>query len=267
MIQSRPRKKGGSWSFSDYTHRLPEITEEAKAIDATYILDGEIVFFNAEGISEFTPCQRRCSTQDLGKILYLKRKYPLNFLAFDILEWNESNLRDVPYLKRKAELESFLDNWLFPSSCIKIVVHSDNPKQLFEDTISRGGEGIILKRESSQYHEGIRSYSWLKIKLIQKEVCQVVGYTEGKNRRSKYFGSLVLTQNGKYVGNVGSGFSDHELAEITDHLKKCPRCKPPFQIDEPYTAVRTNLKVLVRFHKRTENGVFRFPSFLKVMES
>lgn len=49
MIQNR---KG-----VNYTRRLPEITEEAENIPGTFILDGEICWFNAEGISVFTPCQ------------------------------------------------------------------------------------------------------------------------------------------------------------------------------------------------------------------
>jgi len=41
----------------NYTHRLPEITQEAKDILGTFIIDGEICWFNAEGVSVFTPCQ------------------------------------------------------------------------------------------------------------------------------------------------------------------------------------------------------------------
>ena len=49
MIQNR---KG-----VNYTHRLPEITQEAENILGTFVLDGEICWFNADGISVFTPCQ------------------------------------------------------------------------------------------------------------------------------------------------------------------------------------------------------------------
>ena len=49
MIQNR---KG-----VNYTRRLPEITEEAENIQGTFKIDGEICWFNAEGISVFTPCQ------------------------------------------------------------------------------------------------------------------------------------------------------------------------------------------------------------------
>ena len=41
----------------NYTRRLPEITEEAKDIQGTFVIDGEIVFFNDAGVTVFTPCQ------------------------------------------------------------------------------------------------------------------------------------------------------------------------------------------------------------------
>ncbi len=213
--------------------------------------------------------KRRCSTQDLGKIWYLKSRFPVVFMAFDILEWNGDDLTNLPYSCRKDILLDWLESI---TSCsgktensehIRFAEHSESPRQLFEDVVSRGGEGVILKRLNSRYIEGYRSYDWLKVKLEQRAVCDVVGWTEGNNRRSESFGSLVLMQNGKYVGNVGGGFTDYELTEIADHLKSCPRMKPPFLIDEPYTAVKTDMKVLVRYHRRTETGVFRFPVFIR----
>jgi len=186
-------------------------------------------------------------------------------MAFDILEWNGDDLRDKPYIFRKKALRRFLQG-LETLRSIRYAMHSESPRQLFEDVISRGGEGVILKRLDSTYTEDYRSYNWLKVKLEQKAVCEVAGWTEGNNSRSGSFGSLVLMQNGKYVGNVGGGFTDQELAEIADHLKGCPSMPKPFLIDEPYTAVKTDMKVLVRYHKRTETGVFRFPVFLKVIE-
>ena len=186
-------------------------------------------------------------------------------MAFDILELNGEDLRDQPYATRKKVLQHFLKG-LETLRSIRYTEHSESPRQLFEDIIQRGGEGIILKRLDSSYTEDYRSHNWLKVKLEQKAVCEVAGWTEGNNRRSESFGSLVLMQNGKYVGNVGGGFSDPELIEIADHLKGCPSMPKPFLIDEPYTAVKTDMKVLVRYHKRTEAGVFRFPVFLKVIE-
>jgi len=190
-------------------------------------------------------------------------------MAFDILMLNGEDLRDQSFATRKAVLKQFIRGLetLRGAKHIQYVEHSETPRQLFEDLIERGGEGIILKRLDSSYSEDYRSHNWLKVKLEQTAVCEVAGYTEGNNSRSSSFGALVLMQNGNYVGKVGGGFSDHELVEIAEHLRCCARIPKPFQIDESYTAVKTDMKVLIRYHKRTEANVFRFPSFLKIVPS
>jgi len=269
LIKTETEFKVQNRNGVNYTRRLPEITQESKDVPGTFTVDGEICFFNDEGISLFTPCQRRCSTQDLGKIWYLTTKIPLVFVAFDILELNGVDLRSEPYLVRKRALKQFIQGLetLRGAKHISYAEHSNSPRKMFEDIIQRGGEGIILKQVDSPYREDYRSYNWLKLKLEQKTTCDVAGFTEGENSRSRTFGALVLTQNGQYVGKVGGGFSDHKLVEIAAHLKSCPSMPRPFTIDNPYTAVKTDMKVLVRYHKRTPDNIFRFAVFLKVEES
>ena len=265
MIQSRPRKKDGVLVCSDYTRRLPEVTSEAKRFDETFIIDGEVCYFNAEGVSEFTPCQRRCSTQNPIKILALKRKYPVVHVAFDILELEGKNLRRTPYLQRKQVLQDLLIN---VRSGISYCEHFFNMSDLLDVTISKGGEGIIAKRVNSIYRDGDRSLDWLKVKPKPKTaICNVEGWTEGKNSRSSTFGSLVLSQNGEYVGRAGGGITDINLRKINAVLKNSPRKPKPFQIDKPYTAVETDLKVQVKYFRRTEKGKFRFPRFDKIVDS
>jgi ATP-dependent DNA ligase len=61
---------------------------------------------------------------------------------------------------------------------------------------------------------------------------------------------------------VGGGFSDLELRQIKDMLSNAPKVSPPFDIGEPYTAVKTSLKVKVKYYKTTEEGKLRHPTFL-----
>jgi len=245
----------------NYTRRLPEITFDAGKLKGDFILDGEVVYFDESGRAVFKGSQKRCATSNLRKVYQLKRQYPVVFLAFDIPMLNGDDLTKMKYLDRKAVLKDFLSKHKLTS--IRYLPYSLEPKQLLEQVLKQKGEGIILKRVDSIYQRGVRSKDWLKVKLFKTAECLVVGYTAGESRRSKTFGSLVLSENGRYVGNVGSGFSDEELMEITKLLKSCPKIEPPFTIDEPYTAVKTNLIVQVRYFERTENGVFRHPSFIK----
>jgi len=261
-IQSRPRKYKGAWTCSDYTRRLPEITREAKNIDDNYILDGELCFFNGKGISEFTPSQRRCSTQNLRKILRLMRQYPLIFSAFELLQAHGEDYTKTPFLERKANLEEWLD--LQGLENIRFVEHREDPERLFDEVLSRGGEGVVLKRYNSIYRYDIRSPDWLKVRPWQKGVFHVVGYTHSDKR---LFKGLVLEENGEWIGNTGGGIKNHELKQLWRIFTSSPRIRKPFETDEPYTAIGTNLTVQVKYFRKTENGKLRFPSFLEIVNS
>ena len=248
----------------NYTRRLPEVVETAKHIQGDFVIDGEAVYINPKtGREEFTPCQRRCSTQDWAKILYLKRKYPITVEAFDLLYLHPDNWKATlnPWLKRKSLLADLLKSY---EGTIRYVPHRFDLEDYWEEVKQREGEGLILKDINSRYeHE--RSYKWLKLKNWRHEICDGIGYTPGKNSRAHFFGSIVLAKNGKFVGRVGSGFNDWELRQVKDLLDDASKVSRPFEIGEPYTAVDTNLKVLVKYYQITENGVMRFPVFEKIV--
>ena len=139
-----------------------------------------------------------------------------------------------------------------------------NKEEAWKQVVDQGEEGLILKDINSRYeHE--RSWKWLKIKNWRWQICDVVGYTPGKNARAGFFGSLVLAKDRKFIGCAGSGLNDWELRQLKDIFHDAPKMARPFLIGESYTAVKTNLKVLVKFYKITENGVMRFPIFEKIV--
>jgi len=244
----------------DYTYRLLEFVEAAKMLRAqSFVLDGEACYVNpVTGKVEFTPSQRRCATQDVGAQMFLRQKYPLKLMTFDILMLNGEWLVDRRFLERKQILWQLLRS---ASPTLQYVPHRFDLRDFFEEVKARGDEGLILKRVDSRYR-GERSYDWLKVKNWKEEVCRVVGYTPGKNARAPFFGALVLaTEDGRFRGCVGSGFSDWELRKLKDIFTSARKVQPPFSIGEPYTAVDVDLKVLVQYYKATQDGVLRFPVF------
>lgn len=245
-----------------YTRRLPEIIEAAERIPGNFIIDGEAVYIDpATGLEEFAPCQRRCSTEDLGKVWYLRTKFPIVIQAFDALVVDGENIEEAIYTERKELLRGLIppDN---PS--IKFVPTRFDLLEFFEEVRGRGMEGIMLKRLNSRY-ERERSYDWLKVKNWRKEIVDVVGWTQGQGKRAPYFGALVSMRDGMFRGCVGTGFDDVDLRRIMRHLKSCAEIQPPFRIDVPYTAVRTSLQIEVEYYKITKDGVMRHPSFEKVI--
>lgn len=205
--------------------------------------------------------KRRCSTQFPDPLL--RKQFPIIVKAFDILNLNGEDVTDREWWKRKQLLKDLLGN----SQIIQWVPHRHDIEQFFKEIRIKQEEGVILKDIHSRYqHE--RSYSWLKIKNWRFDnSCDVVGYTLGKNARSHFFGSLVLAKDGKYRGCVGSGFSDWELRQVKNILEDAKKIEKPFDIGEPYIAVKTDLKVKVKYYKITEKGnVMRFPVFVSVVE-
>jgi len=243
----------------DYTRRLQDLVVSASKIPRDFIVDGEVVCLDQEGRNDFVACQRRCSTQDLAGIYYLMRKYPAYFYAFDILGQNREDLTNLQYIERKRMLKGLLSQ---PTENIQYLPHRFDLEEFFLEVRRQEGEGIMLKAFQGTYEPG-RSSSWLKVKNWRSEVCDVVGYTAGKNARRQYFGSLVLAKDGRLCGCVGSGFTETQLKFLTNTLKNSPQVPKPFEIDEVYTAIRTDLKVEVKFYQLTKDRVMRFPVFLR----
>jgi ATP-dependent DNA ligase len=245
------------------TVRLPEIVDAAKAIPESFIIDGEILYVNPEtGREEFTPCQRRCSTQFPD--LLLRRQYPVVLKAFDIIKLGGEYVVDKPYWKRKTLLRDLIRN----SDAVQFVPYRRDVEKAWKEVVEKEKEGLILKDFNSRYALGERSWSWLKVKHWRQEECEVVGYTPGKNSRSGFFGALVLAKDGKFRGCVGSGFNDYELLKVRDILRDSPAMPKPFPetvVGESYTSVKTGLRVLVQYYQITDSGVTRHPVFIKTL--
>jgi len=113
-----------------------------------------------------------------------------------------------------------------------------------------------------------RSTRWLKVKVYHEEEFVIGGYTASAGSRA-YFGALLLGayagRDLRYVGRVGTGFSEHILADVYRRL--CPLAQPtsPFvdlQRQKGATWVGPHLVAQVRFHEWTADGKLRHPVFL-----
>jgi len=244
----------------DYTHRLSELVDAAKVIKGDFTIDTEAVYINPNGEVEFTPCQRRCATQDWVKQYALRRQYPITAEAFDVMELYGLNVAKQPYLARKKLLFELLEG--SPAE-IQYVSYTFELEKAWADVVRREAEGLILKDINSPY-EYDRSYRWLKLKNWKFQTVDVVGYTSGTNARAPFFGSLVLAKDGRFIGCAGSGPNDWELRQLKDKFTDAREIPPPFDIGEPYTALDIKLQVEVKYYKHTDNGVMRFPVFVRI---
>ncbi|MDQ3984867.1 MAG: non-homologous end-joining DNA ligase, partial [Thermoproteota archaeon] len=259
------------------THRYPELLIPLQSnikCKECVILDGEIVVLDKEGFPDFQHHQKRMNVDYSREIEFLSKQFPATYYVFDILYLDGNNLQNLELLERRRILTNIVNT----NSKIQISDFIEEYGiEVFRESTRMNLEGIIAKRKTSRYFQGIRSKDWLKIKSIKTQDCIVIGYTNGEGNREKYFGSLLLavvdnSSDGKlrFVGHTGSGFNLNQLKEIYNELQKiriekCPVEYIPYTNREPVW-VSPNLVVEVKFSEWTNEKIMRSPIFLRFRE-
>ncbi|WP_298622125.1 DNA ligase D [uncultured Legionella sp.] len=220
------------------------------------ILDGEVVVLDKQGKSDFQLLQNAIKNKDESTFIYY---------VFDLLYYDQYDLRQLPLLERKSILQKVIQN----NSPLIYSDHIINDGQkMFEHSCHMGLEGIISKRADSAYSSK-RGKDWLKIKCIKRQEFVIGGYTDPQGKR-QHFGALLLGVYNKdglleYVGNVGTGFSQTALTEIHQYLLQNQSSSNPFTLKPPgYSKIHWVNPLLVaevEFTEWTDDGHLRHPSF------
>lgn len=182
-------------------------------------------------------------------------------------------MKKLSYLDRR----SILSQLLRPNDTIKISDYiEENGIDILKHSKELGLEGIMAKRKSSVYREGVRSRDWLKIKNIKTQDCVVIGYTKGIGNRINLFGSLLLavycTKDSKYrfVGHTGSSFDFKLLNKVYSMLQEIRIDSMPIDhlpyMNRQTTWVKPLLVAEVKFNEWTKDGIMRAPLFLRFRE-
>ncbi len=268
---------------NDYTAVFPEIARAVKALPVDEcIIDGEVVVTDAKGLPSFAMLQRRgrlSSPIDIGRAAV---ELPATFFAFDLLAFEDLDLRDMPLLKRKQ----FLAEVIPKLGALHALDHIEREGEAFLKQVTEMGlEGIIAKQADAPYRKG-RSAQWLKIKAEKTGDFVIVGFTKPKRTRS-HIGALQLGDyvNGAlvYAGRAGTGFNDALLGEIRTMLdpiiRRDPPCAGPVTAPGleplpsgsiPETSTTTWVDPVyvceVRYREWTPDGLLRHPAFLRLRD-
>ena len=266
---------------NDYTAVFPEVARAVKALPFDeFIIDGEVVVMDAQGRPSFSRLQKRGRLSSAIDIKRAAVELPATFFAFDLVAFEDFDLRPLPLMKRKSLLLEALPK-LGP---VRTLDHIEREgERLLDQVAALGLEGIIAKKADARYVGG-RTDSWLKIKKESTGDFVIVGFTAPKGSRS-HFGALQLADlvNGAlvYAGRAGTGFDDAKLTELNALLHGTSRDTPPCEGPVvapgapplPSTAIPDTkttrwvepLHVCeVRFREWTPDGVLRHPAFLRL---
>ncbi|MFW0794303.1 ATP-dependent DNA ligase [Gordonia sp. CPCC 205515] len=252
-----------SRSGVDMTRDFPElrsVADDLGLIDV--VLDGEVVALDSTGRTNFTLLSARNATTE---------DYQLKLYLFDILYLNGTSLLRKPWSQRRELLEGLAPTFRHSDYAEVPPLLPGPGRAAVAESTERGYEGVVAKRRSSTYQQGRRSATWLKHKNWSDIEVVVGGYRPGRGNRSDTIGSLLLglpEETGlRYVGRVGTGFTDAQLRSLADELTPLEIRTCPFvdKLDRPVasSAVWVLPKIVgeVRFMDWTTTGHLRHPSW------
>lgn len=242
----------------EWTRKVRGIAGALSRVRArTAIFDGEIAYVLPDGRTDFQSLQNALGgggPEEEERLVYF---------VFDLLFYDGVDLRQEPLERRKDLLRTILAGEGPP---LLMSGHLEDGAAFFREACKAGLEGIIGKRSDRPYVSG-RTKDWIKVKCDRRQELVIVGYTPPKGSRHGLGALLlgVMEPGGlRYVGKVGTGFSDATLKDLSGRLAKMRVDEPPVTNPPRMRDVRwvtPDLVAQVRFSEWTGDGRLRHPSF------
>lgn len=266
------------WSRGEelVTDKYPEFQKFLDFIPDGTVVDGEILPFPDGQIGTFNDLQTRIGRKTVSADLL--QKTPVIIKAYDLLEWNNKDIRNRPYLERRQLLEDLYETIKdknLPLLLSETVALDSWEAVADERNLARElhSEGLMLKRKDSSYGVGRKKGDWWKWKIEPLTIDAVLTYAmRGSGRRANLFTDYTFalwqeTENGRELvtfAKAYSGLTDAEFRKVDDWIKK-----NTLERFGPVRSVTPQLVFEIGFEgialsKRHKSGVAtRFPRILR----
>jgi bifunctional non-homologous end joining protein LigD len=251
---------------NDLTAGFPELERALRALPyAGVVFDGEVVVHDGSGLPSFQRLQKRARLSRPVDVRRAAVELPAAFYVFDLLGFEDYDLRSLPLVERKALARQLLP----PVGPLRFADHlEEQGTAMYDQAVKLGLEGIIAKKADAPYQKG-RSPHWIKVRADRTDDFVVVGYSAPKGSRDA-FGALHLGafegDELVYVGRAGSGFKTDELAEVRAMLDQHRRDTPPATgapKGAEHTWVEPAYVAEVKYREMTDERLLRHPVFLR----
>jgi DNA ligase 1 len=213
---------------------FPDLIEALRLPGA---IDGELLIMREGRVQSFNVLQQRLNRKTVtGK---LTAEFPAHLRAYDLLADGEEDLRELPFIARRARLEAFIVQLGDPrvdlsplvsfATWAALTAARKSPAAAGAGIDADAVEGIMLKRRDSLYVPGRPKGPWWKWKRDPFIVDAVLMYAQrGHGKRSSFysdytFGVWARGEQGDELVPVGKayfGFTDEELLQIDRFVRR-----------------------------------------------
>lgn len=252
--------------------RFPEIEQAAAALPDGCVLDGELLAWDgtADLPRAFTALQTRIQRRKPGAATL--RNTPVRVLAYDLLEREGRDLRELPLQERRTQLAGLLGALGDPRIQLSPEVPADDwsdAAQLRDAARARGVEGLMLKRRDSLYQSGRRRGDWWKWKVDPLTIDAVLLYAQaGHGRRSTLYTDYTFgVWDGDAlvpVAKAYSGLDDKEILALDRWIRAHTRERfGPVRSVSPQQVFELGFEAVNRSARHKSGIAVRFPRILR----
>jgi DNA ligase 1 len=293
-IRAQLVKRAGQvwlWSRGEelVTERFPELAQLGEALPDGTVLDGEIVVWRSDDsapggegrVQPFAELQKRLGRKTLGAKLL--RDIPVVLLAYDLLEWQQRDLRALPQAERRALLDTLIDDLQHPTLRSSPLLQGDDWPALAaqrEAARSLGVEGLMLKARKAAYGVGRTKDVglWWKWKIDPLSIDAVLIYAQrGHGRRASLYSDYTFAvwdaapdqPERKLVpfAKAYSGLSDAEMARVDAIIRKTTlESFGPVRSVQPTLVFELGFEGIARSPRHKSGIAVRFPRMLRWRE-
>jgi DNA ligase-1 len=294
-IRAQIVKRAGAvhlWSRGEelITGRFPEIVDAAASLPDGTVLDGEVLAFRDDRPLPFAALQQRIGRQT--QIARKSRDIPVVFMAYDVLEHQDRDVRPLPLRERRPLLEHLVGRarpGTAPASAREMLLPFDDALTLAAiraspllaassveelagqrlESRAQGVEGLMLKRLESTYGVGRKRGDWWKWKINPFTIDAVLIYAQpGSGKRASLLTDYTfgLWDNGELVpvAKAYSGLSNEEIAELDRWIRRHTVTRfGPVRHVEPTHVFELGFEAIARSTRHRSGVAVRFPRMLR----
>ena len=293
-IRAQLVKRAGQvwlWSRGEelITERFPELAAMGQMLPDGTVLDGEVVVWRPPAdlpqgtgrVQPFADLQKRIGRKTLGPKLL--RDIPVVLLAYDLLEWQQRDLRALPQSQRRALLDALVAGLQQPALLPSPVLSGDSWQELArqrESARAMGVEGMMLKAREAPYGVGRTKDSglWWKWKIDPLRIDAVLIYAQrGHGRRASLYSDYTFAvwdgppgqPERKLVpfAKAYSGLTDAEMAKVDTIVRKTTvESFGPVRSVQPTLVFELGFEGIARSPRHKSGIAVRFPRMLRWRE-
>jgi DNA ligase-1 len=276
------RRTGQSWLWSRgedlITDRFPEIA--SISLPEGTVIDGEILIWKTDVPASFADLQKRIGRKTISAKML--SELPAVLVAYDVLEYEGTDIRATPQSSRRAILENIVSHANNPTLKLSPLIEADDWQtmaKIRESSRSRVVEGMMLKRADAHYGVGRTKDVgvWWKWKIDPYAVDAVLIYAQaGHGRRASLYTDYTFAvwdtdADGKRVlvpfAKAYSGLTDVEIGKVDAAIRKTTVEKfGPVRSVKPTMVFEIGFEGIAKSTRHKAGVAVRFPRILRIRD-